>query len=208
MKSTLVAQFHRPHGWLGVIAGWTMSLRPSNRERIARAVEELDISPGQRVLEIGCGPGLGIRLACQAGAELVVGLDHSATMLRQARRRNRSAIRRGQAQLVIGSYDDLDQLAASCDAFGEPFDRIFAVNALHFSSASESVLRAIRSRLTAHGTLAITHQPRLSRSARADARRFADQTTELLGHVGLGSTRTVVFELEPAPAVCILACAD
>jgi ubiquinone/menaquinone biosynthesis C-methylase UbiE len=83
------AQFGRPIGFPGRIAGWVMAHRSSNRRRNAWAVSLLDVQRDDRVLEIGFGPGLAIReLARLASDGYVCGLDHSEVMLRQAAMRN------------------------------------------------------------------------------------------------------------------------
>jgi hypothetical protein len=55
------AQFGRPNGFWGSIAGWIMAVRSSNRKRNVWAVSLLDVQHGDRILEIGFGPGLAIR---------------------------------------------------------------------------------------------------------------------------------------------------
>jgi SAM-dependent methyltransferase len=73
-----------------------MARRPSNRKRNVWAVGLLEVGPGDRVLEIGFGPGLAIReLSRLATRGCVCGIDHSAEMVRQARRRNARAVRAG-----------------------------------------------------------------------------------------------------------------
>jgi ubiquinone/menaquinone biosynthesis C-methylase UbiE len=57
---------------------------PSNR----LAVEAADVGPGDRVLDIGCGPGAAVRAAAPI-VEEAVGADPSPRMLRLARRRSR-----------------------------------------------------------------------------------------------------------------------
>ena len=100
MRVRLLRQFARPHGLLGPVAGWIMAGRGSNRERTLRSIELLGVRPGQRVLEIGFGPGVSIQALARAAEDgLVVGIDHSDTMLGQARRRNRAAIRAGRVEL-------------------------------------------------------------------------------------------------------------
>lgn len=64
------------------------------------AVTDLDLSPGDRVLDIGCGTGLNFPLLRQAVGPggLVVGVDASAHMLAQARRRS---VDRGWDNIVL-----------------------------------------------------------------------------------------------------------
>src|SRR5918996_4943351 len=102
------SQFMRPRGFAGRLAGWEMALRPSNRKRNVWAVSLLDVQPTDRVLEIGFGPGIAVReLSRRASQGLVVGIDHSEVMLRQAARRNAAAVGRGSVELRLGSADDL-----------------------------------------------------------------------------------------------------
>jgi ubiquinone/menaquinone biosynthesis C-methylase UbiE len=97
------AQFGRPSGLLGGAAGLLMAHRSSNRKRNEWAVSLLGVRPDDRVLEIGCGPGLAIReLGRIAHAGYVCGIDHSEVMLRQARRRNADGLRRGIVDLRLG----------------------------------------------------------------------------------------------------------
>jgi ubiquinone/menaquinone biosynthesis C-methylase UbiE len=55
----------------------------------------------------------------------IVGLDHSALMMKQASRRNRVAIDAGLVDLKLGDLDALPQL-------GETSDKVFSVNVLQF----------------------------------------------------------------------------
>lgn len=74
MKTWLVGQFGHPRGAWGRIAGWIMSHRPSNRLRNGWTVDLLDLRPGQRVMEVGFGPGLALeRAAARLGPGGFVG---------------------------------------------------------------------------------------------------------------------------------------
>src|SRR5688572_12852582 len=91
-----LAQFHHPTGAAGHVAGWIMGRRSSNVARNRWAAQLLDVQPTDHVIELGCGPGVAIAaLADRAVRGLVVGVDHSLVMIRQARRRNRAAVRAG-----------------------------------------------------------------------------------------------------------------
>ena len=52
-QKDLVAQFHKPDGGMGQLAGWVMAHRRSNRRRNERTLELLDLQQHERVLEIG-----------------------------------------------------------------------------------------------------------------------------------------------------------
>src|SRR5262249_2554216 len=122
----VVSQFHRPHGFGGRAAGWVMAHRGSNRKRNVWAAGLLDVQPTDRVLQMGCGPGVAIQqLARRATSGLVVGVDHSELMVRHARKRNAAAVRAGRVDLRLGSAEDLP-------AFDERFDKVLAVNSLMF----------------------------------------------------------------------------
>jgi len=99
LRSYIVRQFKKPHGMMGALAGPIMASRPSNRHRNRWTVELLDIKPGDRIIEIGCGPGLALEECLAKVADgHVAGVDHSATTLNQARLRTANAIKQGRLQ--------------------------------------------------------------------------------------------------------------
>ena len=65
LRSRIVSQFKRPSGPLGHLVGWIMQVRGSNRERTLWTVGLLNVEPEDRILELGCGPGVGVE-ACAA----------------------------------------------------------------------------------------------------------------------------------------------
>ncbi len=62
LQEKISLQFGNPHGALGNLAGFIMSHRASNVERITWAITLLDVKPENNVLEIGFGPGVGIAM--------------------------------------------------------------------------------------------------------------------------------------------------
>ena len=71
-------------GVLGLVAGWTMGL---GRGRSTRLLVGLaGVGAGDRVVDVGCGPGRFLREAAERGAT-AVGVDPSAQMRRLALRR-------------------------------------------------------------------------------------------------------------------------
>jgi ubiquinone/menaquinone biosynthesis C-methylase UbiE len=194
------AQFGRPTGFPGRIAGWVMAYRSSNRRRNSWAVSLLDVQPTDRVLEIGFGPGIAIaELSRRVGASgHVYGIDHSDVMLRQAARRNAAAIRAGRLPLTRGT---VEQLPPAVDG---PFDAILAVNSLGFWPAPTERLEELRRRLRPGGRIAIASQPRSPGANRSTSLKVARGITKLLQTAGFSQPRTEILDLDP-PAVCVLA---
>ena len=67
VMGAVIGQFGRPRGVGGRLVGWTMGRRSSNVQRSEWAVSLLDLHAGDRVLEVGCGPG------CRAGGGPAIG---------------------------------------------------------------------------------------------------------------------------------------
>jgi SAM-dependent methyltransferase len=91
------------------------------------AVAMLDPGPDDLLLEIGCGPGVAVALACErlAGGK-VVAIDRSATAISRATKRNAEHVAAGRAVLLTVALEQLkpsDVLARQ-----ERFDKVFAMN--------------------------------------------------------------------------------
>jgi ubiquinone/menaquinone biosynthesis C-methylase UbiE len=73
----------------------------TNADCGAWVIDLLEVTPNDRVLEVGFGPGVVIqRLAKLAAAGHVAGIDQSREMVEQARARNARAIQDGRVELV------------------------------------------------------------------------------------------------------------
>jgi SAM-dependent methyltransferase len=94
-------------GVAGVLAGLAMLLRGRSAARLV--VDLAELSVGDRVVDVGCGPGNAVRLAARSGA-VATGVDPSADMLRIARAVTRTrdgSHDRGAAEWVRASAEDL-----------------------------------------------------------------------------------------------------
>src|SRR5918995_4448614 len=90
-------------------------------ERLRSIVEQLDLRPDDRVLEIGCGHGVAATYVCERleGGHLTA-IDRSPKMIEAARRRNAAHVEAGRAEFLVARLEDLD--------LGDRrFDKIFAV---------------------------------------------------------------------------------
>jgi len=174
-----------------------MAHRASNRRRNAWAVALLDVQRGDRVLEIGFGPGLAIKeLSARAPEGYVCGLDHSAVMVQQAARRNAEAVRRGQVDLRLGSVNDLPD-------FDAPFDKVLAVNVTPFWDRPVELLENLRRALRMGGRIAIAFQPRGPGATDEAATTTGQQLVAALRDAGFSQMRLETLELKPA-VVCAL----
>ena len=192
-----LAQFHQPAGAAGHVAGWIMGRRPSNVARNRWAVRLLDVQPADRVIELGCGPGVAIAaLATAATRGLVVGVDHSQVMIRQASRRNRAAIRAGRVRLV---HTPVQSLPTS----GGPFNVALAVNTVGMWPDPPARLRELARLLAPGGRIALVSQPRCPGATAATSAAAASELAGLLTQAGFGHLRTAMLGLDP-PAVCVL----
>ena len=100
----------------------------------------LDVRPGTRVLDVGCGVGRWSRILARRGAQ-VTGIDLSPTMIAQARRR---AAQAGLNERCRFMTQDLAALEA-----GERFDLILGVTVLQHILEPDA-LRAAVLRMTDH----------------------------------------------------------
>ena len=198
LRRVLVHQFGNPRGLLGRLAGLIMTVRPSNRERILKTIELLDVRPDDCLLEVGFGPGLGIERALQlASRGLVVGVDHSELMLRQAGRRNARALANGQARLLLGSAERLAEIPTR-------YDKVFAVNVYLFWDKPVAMLRDLRNVMSPGGVIALTTQPRNRGASIEDTRKVADLMSASLSDADFQEVRIEILSMRPVPAACVL----
>jgi SAM-dependent methyltransferase len=198
LRRRLVAQAHNPSGPVGHIEGWIFGHRPSNVRRNRWAVELLEVKPSDRVIELGCGPGVAVAaLASRATRGLVVGVDHSAVVLRQARRRNVRAISEGRVRLIHAPVEHLEVADG-------PFDAALAVNTVGMWPEPTTRLREIGRLLRPGGRIALVSQPRCQGATAATSAAAADRLAAQLSDAGFEHTRVETLGLRP-PAVCVLA---
>ena len=191
----LDAAFAHPRGLLGWLGGTIMAR--STAQRNAWTLSLLDIGPDDCILEVGCGPGALIKtLSTRATAGSVVGLDLSATMLREASKRNAQAIREGRVRLEAGSSTDLPFEEAS-------FDKVLSANSLPFWPDQEAGVREMQRVLRPGGMIALILQPRWARTE-SDVKQIGEGLVSLLSQVGFQQARLEFKPMKPIASVCAL----
>ncbi len=114
-----------------------------NDEPNRLAIDALDLGPGERVLELGFGPGWSLRtIAARTRGARVYGVDQSARMLQQATRMNEVAVSSGRMVLVQGPFNPLPWI-------DETFDKVLLANVVYFFDSDSrdisEVYRVLRS---------------------------------------------------------------
>ncbi len=83
-----------------------MVQRISNR--IAAFIDALPLAPGQRVLEIGCGPGVAARaVSRRVGNGFVLAIDRSAKAIESAVAGSKAEIATGRLRFIQATIEDL-----------------------------------------------------------------------------------------------------
>ena len=91
-------------------------------ERVLWAVETLAVEPDDRLLEIGCGPGVAISLIAERlDGGTISAIDRSPVAVERARWRNAAHIESGRVTIRKAALEELQPS-------GERYDKIFAVN--------------------------------------------------------------------------------
>ena len=141
-------QARKPSGWLGKI--WFGHLGGWGHKSVTNwAIGFMDIQPTDRVLDIGCGGGMAVKLIAQMAVEgFVAGVDYSEEMVQQARKRNMAAVQAGRVEIKHGNvavlpYDD------------ESFDKVIAVETFYFWPDPVANLQEVRRVLKPGGRVAL-----------------------------------------------------
>ena len=191
----LEEQFAEPHGLGGLVAGEVMAWR--NRGLNGWTLRLLGVRRASRVLEVGFGPGVGIRMAAAlARRGRVAGVDPSALMVKRARWRNHKAVRNGRVELRRGDVRALPWPDGA-------FTHVFSVNTFHEWGDPAAALAELSRVLAPGGRVALTAQSRGARDL-DEARAIAERSLEQLGDAGFGALRVAWRPARPLPAHCLL----
>lgn len=191
--------FAKPKGWIGAVTGGMMATNRMNHQRNLWAVMLLDPRPGDRVLEVGFGPGVCLELfAGLVGKGIVCGLDTSPLMHRLATRRNKRAVAQGRVRLFEASVNDIPDF--NCE-----FDKICVVNSNQLRDYGVDGLENLRGCMASGGAIAVVAQPMLTEDHHARSRRFAGDFPRELATAGFSNVQVHEKEIKPYPAICITA---
>ncbi|MGE5680264.1 MAG: class I SAM-dependent methyltransferase [Bacillota bacterium] len=182
MFHTLQKQLKKPSGLLGIIVAKMMERR--NRKYYYKVIQEMEIRNGDKILEIGYGPGDGIELFARNYDCQITGIDFSELMYKKASERNKKYIDSGKVHL---KYGDL----LNADLGIEKFDKVVCLNVVYFWNDLNEAFKKIISLLNDGGMyfiyMASAEQLTQLGADKEFARYSIDQVESALKQTGFNS---------------------
>ena len=185
----IARQARCPRGLLGQLIAWIGGVETTSENH--RALELLELKPGDHILEVGFGHGRTVaRAAAMAPDGFVAGVDLSERMVHVASRRNRRFIREGRAELKLADSSHIPYP-------DRRFDKVYSVHTIYFWSRPEDHLEEIRRVMKEGGRLVLGFRSREDKRAVADfpatVYRFytSDEVRDLLEAAGFERVQMV-----------------
>ena len=144
MKNALARQFRKPDGVLGSIISRLMAM--GNRKAYEKIMTIMNLRGGERIFEIGYGPGDGIRMILSSTDCSFRGIDFSPLMHARAAKRNRQFVECGRAAFEFGDFLDFKPGKTK-------FDRVFFINVVYFWKDIRNPFRKISGMLSKGGMI-------------------------------------------------------
>lgn len=174
---------HREQQFFDQLAERWDELRDVNDSKLAHLVEMIDINPGDRILDIGCGTGVLVPYIKKAvgDAGRITAVDFSVNMIAKAKEKHR-----GMKGVHFLAADIMDF------HYDETFNKIICLNFFPHVRDKQAFLLKLRGMLAEDGCLVIMHD--ISRSAvngihedcdvvKNDRLPPGEKTAELLGEL-------------------------
>jgi ubiquinone/menaquinone biosynthesis C-methylase UbiE len=143
LRNLIASQFKKPTGLFGIFTSNLMI--KGNKANYDSLIQNFNIKPGDKILEIGYGPGVGINLIAETCEScLIHGIDFSKLMYRRATERNRKYIDSKRVKLFFGDFvkDKIDE---------DNYDKIFCINVVYFWNELQEPFGKVRSLLKKGG---------------------------------------------------------
>ena len=146
----IAKQLARPSGFIGGLIAAFMNR--GNASMNAFAVEQLQLTSGDRVLEVGFGGGVTLP-ALMRTAAFVAGVDPSKDMVARATRRYADAVKAGRGEFRLGNIEALP-------FGGGSFTKVCTVNTIYFWTSLDAGAAELHRVLTPGGRVALGFLPK------------------------------------------------
>jgi SAM-dependent methyltransferase len=129
-----------------------------NSPEYDRIIPVLDIRYGDRIFEIGYGPGLGVDRISSNYDCFIAGIDFSELMFKEASKRNKKHIKNNKAELNFGDF-------LTTEIIPNQYDKVFCLNVIYFWDRLDKPFSKIITLLKVGGILCIfmVHRDYLSK---------------------------------------------
>ena len=143
LKRMISAHFKKPSGLIGRFTSRLMV--KGNKSNYDVLLRDMNIQPGDKILEIGYGPGIGInRIAAKCTSCEICGIDFSKLMYHKATAMNKAFIDSGHVRLLYGEF-----VNTAINITG--LDKIFCINVVYFWNDLQPPFKKIKSLLKQDG---------------------------------------------------------
>ncbi|MCG2612967.1 class I SAM-dependent methyltransferase [Terrimonas sp. NA20] len=161
-------------------------------ERFKWVLNIIQARPSDKILEIGCGPGILTSLiAGQLKTGQISAIDRSASMIRHATNRNREFIDDGKVAIIHSSLEKWTPVAT--------FNKIIAFNVNIFWQNPERFLPDVKNMLRPKGRFFVCYQPPSGKN------KDAIKTIKNIFQAnGLFIEDILTKKFHPAPACCFI----
>jgi cyclopropane fatty-acyl-phospholipid synthase-like methyltransferase len=196
MIESMAKQFEKPKGILGWLAGFIMYFE--NRKINKWSIQKLQIKKRDRILEIGYGPGYGIKTIMTNFRSIYVdGIDLSQKMFNVATKRNRAWIKTGKVSLEKGDVIDYQP--------EHPYNKVISVNNYPLWEQPIESLRHLYRLMDPKGRIVLTVQPREEGSTDETAKELGEMIKKDLLQTGFSNPIISYKKVRPVLTVCVTA---
>lgn len=187
----LARQLRKPTGKAGARTG--MMMNQANATLYDFTLGQMQLQPGNQMLEIGFGNGLLFESIFRRFPGIfLTGIDYSADMVAEASAHHEAALSSGQLRLIQGSSDRLPFADAE-------FDQVFCINVLYFWDNPADHFREVSRVLKPGGRFFATIRSReslelLPFTQYGFAIRTVDEWKEIAGQSGMQWIQPAVLD--------------
>ncbi|MCY7749681.1 MULTISPECIES: class I SAM-dependent methyltransferase [Bacillus] len=193
MINMLSKKFSKPKGVFGMIAGYIMAAE--NRTLNQWTIDQLGITRGDSILEVGFGPGYCMQQVLKREKDVDLhGIDVSEVMLKLAARRVKSK----PVRLIQGSVETFPLT----DSF---YNKVISVNNYTIWNDQTKGMKQIYRALKPGGKAAITMQPREADASPEKTKLFGKQMIADFKAAGFEDIELQFKNIKPELSVCVTA---